>query len=185
MESVIGRIVATILSVVLLAGVGYLAYAGFSSNKVSKFTSQTGGLVQAVNQIYASSASFTGLSTMPAANLSQIKDMWASSAPGTATIGTAGTLIDPWGNGLQVLGGGDAGIPSGVTVSPAQFVLVDPGTHLARSDCQAIAGALSGSAFATYVNGSIVGSPGSPITPSAIATACNADGLPMAFVYGH
>jgi len=185
MESVIGRIVATILSVVLLAGVGYLSYAGFAGNKASRFATQNANLVQTINQIYASSSSFTKLTAMPASNMAQIKDMWASASPGSATIGTSGTLVDPWGDPLQVLGGGDQGMPTGVTATTAQFVVSDAGTNLSQSDCQTIAGALSGSAYATYVNGKVVGTAGAPVNPSDIAAACSAAGLPIAFVYGH
>lgn len=185
MESIIARIVATVLTIILLGGVGYLTYAGFSNNRVSRFTSQTSNLEQVVNQTYASAASFTGLTGLPAADLSQIKDMWASATPGTATIGTSGTLVDPWGDPLQVLGGGDAGIPAGVTVTAAQFVLIDPGANLSQSDCQSIAGNLSGIAYATYINNVLVGTAGAPVTPVAIAAACTSPGLALAFVYGH
>lgn len=185
MDSIIGRMVYMVLVLIGLAGVGALAYQAFGSNKASAMTSGTQNLVTSINQVFLGVPTFTGLKDVKAVQIKTSSNMWSSNNPGAATIGTAGTLIDPWGNDLQVLGGGDNGIPAGVTASKAQFVLHDAGTNLNTTDCVSVLNAISPLSFATYVDGNVVGTPGSPLSAPQVLNACATDGLAIDWVFGH
>lgn len=183
MESIIARIVATVLTVILLAGVGYAAYNGYENNKVSTFSSNLATVQQAINTVYANSTSFSGLATIELANLPQAQSMAGPGVANTATLGTSGTLIDSWGNQLTLVGAGDAGAPTGLL--PNQFAVLDTGATLTPGECQDIAGALANSTVSMTVAGLVLAQ---PITVASIAGACDSGGsagLTMTFIFSH
>ena len=182
MDSVIGRVVATILTLILIAGVGFMAYNGFEQNKVSTMTTGISGLVQSVQHDYAEYPTFSGLSAMPVNSFSSVKNLWGSSA---GKVGTAGGLLDPWGNDITVKSGATA--PAGaVNVTAANFVIMDAGTKFGTTECKTMAMAGGASAYETIVSGKMINTtPGQSINPVTAATACAGGAKSIAWVFGH
>lgn len=188
MDSIIGRVVATILTLILIAGVGFMAYNGFTQNKVSTMSSGVATLVQAVQHDYAEYPTFSGLSTMPVNALSSVKNLWGSTTP-TGTVGTAGGLIDPWGDAMEVYSGGSTTdtVPSAATnVTSGDFVIEDAGTDFGTSTCKTVAMSIGASAFETVVGSTLLnGAAGQSINPTTAATACNGGNKPIYWIFGH
>ncbi len=182
MDSIIGRLVATILTLILIAGVGFIAYNGFQQNKVSTMTAGISSLVESIQQDYSQYPSFAGLSTMPVNSLSSVKNLWGNSA---GTVGTAGGLLDPWGNDVTVTSG--ATPPTGATnVTAANMVITDTGTSFGASECKTMAMAGGASAYETVVGGTMVNTvAGGSINPVTAATACAGGAKAIAWVFGH
>lgn len=182
MDSIIGRVVATILTLILIAGVGFMAYNGFQQNKVSTMTAGMANLVQSVQHEYAEYPSFSGLSKMPVNALSSVKNLWGSSSD---TIGTSGGLVDPWGNPLTVASG--ATPPSGAqTVTGSNFYVTDSGASFGTGMCKTLAMSVGASAYETLVGGTMINSaPGQSINPVQAATACNGGAKSITWIFGH
>ncbi|MGC9127755.1 MAG: type 4 pilus major pilin [Acidithiobacillus sp.] len=182
MDSIIGRVVATILTLILIGGVGAMAYNGFQHNRESTLSVGVSSMVQSIQGAYGNYPTFTGLENMPVTALGSVKNFWGNSS---TTVGTAGGLIDPWGNNITVASG--ANPPSGsVNVTASNFVITDAGTSFDQSTCASVALAVGASALETLIGGQMVNAAeGRPVDPAQAAAACNGGGKPISWVFGH
>ncbi len=190
MDSIIGRVIASILTLILIAGVGFAAYNAFQGNKVSTMTTGMATLVQSIQQDYASYPTFSGLSKMPISALSSVKNLWSTTSASTAEsdlVGTSGSLIDPWGDDLEVTSGATQALGSPAATS-SNIVITDAGTNLGASSCKKLAIEVGASAYETIVDGKVVntgGTAGTPIDPVATATDCGSGDVAISWVFGH
>ncbi len=184
MDSIIGRIIATLLTLILIAGVGYIGYQGFQGSKSTTLATGVSMLVQTVQQDYTSYPTFAGLSQMPVNSLSQVKDLWGDSS---GTIGTAGSLIDPWGDDMTVASGSNSICSSIAGVNSSDFCVEDAATNLGTTACKNLAMTVGSSAYTVAVGGTTVnsGGPGTAIDPVTVATACGSTTHPIVWVFGH
>lgn len=181
MESVIGRVLATLVTIIALAGLGYAAYNGFESNRISNFSAGVLSLTQAIDQTYATSPSTTGLYSMPAANLQQASSLWAANPP-VGTIGATGAMVDPFGDSVEVFGHGDTGALV-TTTTPAQYEVDVLATAMTPSDCQSLLSSLSTSLTGAVINGTAIA--GQP-TPTELAADCTGvTGKTVSLVFTH
>lgn len=99
MEGILGRIVATVLGLLALAGIGYAAANGFSNSKVDIIVSgATHIATNARAQFSAGNTGYTNFTTANAASLVSagiIPTSWV----------TAGVPTDPWGNAVTFAAG--------------------------------------------------------------------------------
>lgn len=95
MEGILGRIIATVLGLIALAGVGYAAYNGFSNSKSSDVVT---GITTIINnsraQFSSGNSRYTNFTTANAASL-----VAAGIVP-TSWVGPGNVPTDPWGNAL-------------------------------------------------------------------------------------
>ncbi len=101
MEGILGRIIATVLGLIALAGVGYAAFNGFSSSKSSDVVT---GMTTIINnsraQFSSGSSRYTNFTTANAARL-----VTAGIIP-TSWVATGNVPTDPWGNALAFASAG-------------------------------------------------------------------------------
>ncbi|MDF3883111.1 type 4 pilus major pilin [Cupriavidus basilensis] len=101
MEGILGRIIATVLGLIALAGVGYAAYNGFSNSKSSDVvTGVTTIVTNARSQFAAGNTGYTNFTTANAASL-----VTAGIIP-TSWVATGNVPTDPWGNALAFASAG-------------------------------------------------------------------------------
>lgn len=171
MESVIGRVLATLVTVIALAGLGYAAYNGFESNRVSRFSSGLQSLSSEVDQLYATSASTAGLMNLPAANLQQASSLWASSPP-VGSVSSTTALVDPWGDALEIYGYGDGGVAS-AQLTPTEYEVDVESTSMTPGDWQSLMASIGPTLAGAVFNGS---------TPTTLAQANTGSGTLVGIV---
>ncbi len=96
MDSLLGRIVATVLGLLALAGIGSAIYSAFSSDTTSGIVSDMSQTV--VNARSAFSQGTSGYSSFTNANISQLitNDIFPSS------MVKSGAVYDRWGNAVSI-----------------------------------------------------------------------------------
>ncbi len=190
MDSVVGRVIASLLVLGLLAGVGTLAWQGVASHRTAQTATDIRLIAHVLDTRYASVTSTQNLGYLPVADFSELSSLWGAPAPGSATLNTTGTLVEAWGNALQVVGYADPALAlnyPGVALAANQFAVADLGTALPRASCQQVVQALGSSLYAVYAGqGGVfnaVGIPGSTPTPAQIAVGCGTANTELVFVF--
>lgn len=190
MDSVIGRVIASLLVLGLLAGVGTLARQGMAAHRTAQTATDIRLIAHVLDTRYASVTNTQNLGYLPAADFSDLSGLWGTQAPGAATLNTTGTLVEAWGNALQIVGYADPALAlnyPGVSLAANQFAVADLGTSLPRAGCQQIVQALGSSLYAVYAGQggvfSVIGVPGSTPTPAQIAVGCAAADTELVFVF--
>lgn len=180
MDSILGRIIATILTLIAIGGVGMLIAQGFQGAKVSDYSQQSMSLSTDIQRLYTGYATYDNVADVPVSSMKSVSGMWAS-PDGTGTIGGSGNLIDPWGNNVFVESGGDSGLPG---LNDSVFVVNNAGTNFDEGLCTQVAKSVS-SAAQVFINDVSVNQSGlnTPLDPVALATQCGT-GQSMAFVFG-
>lgn len=159
MEGILGRIVAIVLGLIALAGVGYAAYNGFQNSKGSDVTSGIAQLVTNARAQFSQSANlYTNFTT---ANLTKI--ISAGIIPQNMTNGTT-TGNDPWGNAL-------AFAPAGTNNSQGVITFGGGGSETVQ-ECVSVAQNLKD--YISLKVGTTTFTPQAQPDPTTAAAACTA-----------
>lgn len=159
MEGILCRIVAIVLGLIALAGVGVAAYNGFQNSKASDVTSEVASLVtNARAQFSQSSNLYTNFTTAKVANL-----ISAGIIPSNLTNGST-TAINPWGNSL-------AFAPTGTANSQGTVTFGGGGSETTQ-ECVSVTQNLKD--YISIKVGTTTFTPASQPDPTTAATACSA-----------
>lgn len=160
MEGILGRIVAIVLGLIALAGVGVAAYNGFQNSKASDVTTAVAALItNARAQFSQSSNLYANFTTANVAKL-----ITAGIIPQNLTNGST-TAIDPWGNSLAFAG---VGAPAN---SQGQITFGGGGSETTQ-ECVSVTQNLKD--YISLKVGTTTFTPASQPDPTTAATACSA-----------
>lgn len=96
MESILGRIVAIVLTLIAVAGVGYVGYTAFEKSRASQCLSDISQVITNTRALFQQSAN--GYASFTTANAGALIN--AGVFPGSMVRG--GQVVDAWGNTVQL-----------------------------------------------------------------------------------
>ncbi|KVV40925.1 prepilin type IV pili [Burkholderia territorii] len=157
MEGILGRIVAIVLGLLALAGVGVAAYSGFSNNKASNVTEGlTTTITNARAQFTQGSNGYTNFTTAKIANL-----ITAGIFPNNWVNGTA--VNDPWGNAVAL---------APASNNTAATITVGGGGSETAAQCANVVQSIKD--YVSIKVGATTFTPATPADPTTAAAACTA-----------
>ena len=166
MDSILGRIAATVLGLLVLAAVGLGIYKAFSGNKVGQTTTDLSLLQTNARAQYSQGANgYANFNVAAGTPTAGIVDSTGNSAVIPTDMLRAGRVVDSWGNDVTIA----------PTSNNQQFAVTVGGTGLTASQCSQILTSLTGwTRVATSTGQSFT--TGNPPDATTAGAACMNDG---------
>lgn len=163
MDGILGRVMATVVGLMLIAGVVVGAQKMFSGSKASNATSDLLTFEQAIQGAYSAQPTF-GTLTNTVSNTAGWTPSDMNGGTGTATI------TNQWGGAVTVA----------VDTNTAQFDVTEEGVP--NDACATIVNGAQ-NAVSVTANGTTLAGP--PYDPAALSTSCNSSTNTLKFVFSH
>lgn len=151
MDAISSRVLASLLVALALGLLGFVAFNAFTAGRVENFSSGLAGLTSQVQQTYSTSHSTTGLAKAAAVTFGQSRSLWASTEPSGA-LGSPGTLVDPWGDTVEVFGYKDGGLANNL-LTPDEYEVDVLATSMSPGEWQALLSEMSTSLVGVVLQG--------------------------------
>ncbi len=149
MDSTLGRIIATILTLIAIAGVALAGYTAYQASAVGDQISNVQQMAQGIKGLYNGSPSYATLTNTVVVN--------ANLVPSSMNVN--GTIQDTWGGAVTVV--------QDATFSNAFDIGLQ---SLPQADCVKLATGMA----ANYVNINGNGNVAAPVDPGTATTQCQA-----------
>ena len=142
MDSLIGRLFATLALLLVFAFVGHLIYAAYEADRVLTFAGNLERTVRSLDSLEQGSLTTAGTGYLLNYNVPASRPLWATVPPKAgAPLWHQGALVDPWGDILLIVGAGDPGAWSGL--APYEYEVTIDTPTMSPGDCMALVGALA------------------------------------------
>jgi hypothetical protein len=163
MDGILGRVMATVVGLLMIAGVVVAAQQMFGGSKASNATSDLLTLEQGIQGAYSAQPTFASL-TNTVSNTAGWTPSDMNGGSGTATI------TNQWGGAVTVA----------VDTNTAQFDVTEQGVP--SSACATI---VNGAQNAVSVTANGTALTGPPYDPAALSASCNSSANTLKFVFSH
>lgn len=158
MDSVLGRIIATMLILIAVGGVAYGGYQAYQSYQVSNQISNVQQMAQGVKGLYGGSPSYASLTNTVVVNANLVP----------ASMNSGGTITDTWGGTVNVA-------PDATYTNAFDITL----SQVPASDCVKLATGMSSNYVS--INGGTYET--NPVDPGTATSQCTGGSNSLTFVF--
>ena len=162
MDSVLGRIAATVLTLLVLAAVGLGIYKAFSGNKVAQTVTDLSMLVNSARAQYSQGNGGYTAFAVTNGNAGALINSNGTSAIIPSDMIRGGQVVDAWGNTVSIVS-----LNNG-----SQFRVDLGGNGVTASQCAQLLTEINGYVWIGVTNGATVFTPAAPPNATTAAGAC-------------